>query len=271
MRNGIHKERILLYQKLKRYLLQWVGWVVFFTAAMTWTARAEGISGVVKPDPAVFEVGQGQVERLAIVLENARDVYGVDIRARFDPAMVEIVDVDSQKDGVQMIPGQFPKPDFLVRNQADNSAGTLMYVITQVNPSPPANGNGVVFWIEVRGNVMGESPFTIEFVDAADREGKTLTLEKQDGMIRVVKPKPPTPTVAPTRSATETPQAEVHQPKAQVLTPTGTSLPQPTPPLEEAQKKGSLTTNQILMGVAGGSIIGAAALFGFAFFKQRKP
>ena len=256
----------MLYQKIQRHLVHWVGWVVFFAAALTWTARAEGTSGVVKPDPAVFEVGQGQVERLAIVLENARDVYGVDIRARFDPAMVEIVDEDPQRDGVQMIAGQFPKPDFLVRNQADNSAGTLMYVITQVNPSPPANGNGVVFWIEMRGKVMGESPFTIEFVDAADREGKTLTLDKQNGTIRVVKPKPPTPTAIPTSNTTDTPLPKATKAVKHKHTPTIAFTATPT--VQPSQT--SWTANQVLIGVAGGSFAGAAILFGYVFLKQRR-
>ncbi|MGB9591497.1 MAG: cohesin domain-containing protein [Candidatus Kryptoniota bacterium] len=254
------------YQNRQYHLVRWVGWISFFIVVLSISARAEGTSGVVKPDPAVFEVGQGQVERLAIVLENAQDVYGVDIRARFDPTMVEIVDEDNQKEGVQMLPGQFPKPDFLVRNQADNTVGNLMYVITQVNPSPPANGNGVVFWIEMRGKVMGESPFVIEFVDAADREGKTLTLDKQNGTIRVVKPKPPTPTMIPTSNATDTPVAIATKPVKHKNTPKVVFTPTQT---ESATRTG-WTSNQILIGVASGSFIGAALLFGYVFFKQRR-
>lgn len=233
-------------------------------------AYSQQSSGLVKPQPEVFEVGMGQVERLAIVLENASEVYGIDIRAKFDPSMVEIADADPQKDGVQMIAGNFPKPDFLVRNQADNSAGSLMYVITQVNPSPPANGNGVVFYIEIRGKKMGETPFTIEFVDAADREGKTLTLDKQDGTIRIVKPKPPTPTITPTRGATDTPEPSIEE-----MTPP-TAVPPTVTPVGNIQaeenkvRSRGLTTNQILVGVAGVSFVGALSLFGYVFILQRK-
>jgi hypothetical protein len=44
-----------------------------------------------------------------------------------------------------MIPGDLIKPDFAVRNLADNDAGTLLFVITQVNPTPPASGT-VLFY-----------------------------------------------------------------------------------------------------------------------------
>lgn len=256
---------------LPRHVDQWTR-RIFGIALLMWVwavpllAYSQQSSGLVKPQPEVFEVGMGQVERLAIVLENASDVYGIDIRAKFDPSMVEIADADPQKDGVQMIAGNFPKPDFLVRNQADNSAGSLMYVITQVNPSPPANGNGVVFYIEIRGKKMGETPFTIEFVDAADREGKTLKLDKQGGLIRVVKPKPPTPTFTPTQGITDTTVIATKAPKKHKATPT--ILISSTPEVQEQRTK--LTTNQILIGVAGGSFIGAALLFGYVFFKQHK-
>ena len=231
---------------------------------------AQTSAGLVRPDPLMFEVGQGQVERLALVLEDARDVYGMDVRARFDPVVVEIVDVDEGQEGVQMIPGEFPKPDFLVRNQVDNSAGTLMYVITQVNPSPPANGNGVIVWIEVRGKRMGESPFIVEFVDAADREGRTLQIEKQDGVIRVVKPKPPTPTatieVTPTEAA-ELPEVQPTKAKKPKQTPQVT----PTLLVTEESHSQKVSINQVLLVVAGGTLVGAVVLLGYASYLSRKP
>src|SRR5512142_854354 len=108
------------------------------------TATVVGAQGgaTVRIDPLAFEVGNGQEETVALVMDDAKDVYGIDVRAKFDPSVIEIVDADPAKEGVQMTPGDFIRPDFVVRNIADNAAGTLQYVTTQINPSPPANGHG---------------------------------------------------------------------------------------------------------------------------------
>jgi hypothetical protein len=166
----------------------------------------------------VLEIGQGQVETLDIVLENAQDVYGVDVRASFDPAVVEVVDADPSRDGIQMLPGSFLKPDFMVRNLADNAAGTLQYVITQVNPSQPVTGTGVICSVQFRGKLLGqESALTIGFVEIANRRGVKLSVRGQNGRLAVVQPKPPTPAPAP--SATPAP------PASPTALPTRTALP----------------------------------------------
>ncbi len=53
---------------------------------------AQGAPPVLRPEPAVLEIGQGQVETVSIVLENAQEVYAIDVQASFDPAVVEVVD-----------------------------------------------------------------------------------------------------------------------------------------------------------------------------------
>jgi hypothetical protein len=170
-------------------------------------AVAQEAGALVRPDPLVFEVGLGQVETLQIVMENAINVYGIDVRANFDFNAVEIYDSDANRDGIQMLPGTFPQPDFVVINNADNQAGALQYVLTQVNPTLPANGNGLVLSIQILGKLLGETPFTITYVETADREGYTLVTTSQDGVIRVVPARPPTPTpVTPQQSAVEVTQ-----------------------------------------------------------------
>lgn len=165
------------------------------------SAVAQSGSAIVRVDPPAFDVGQSQVEQINIVIENAQDVYGIDVRAKFDPSIFEIADADPAADGVQMIPGNFIKPDFLVRNTADNQKGTLQYVITQVNPTPPANGNGIVVSILVRGKTLGKrGQLSIDSVDVADRRGRKLNVQPKSGTIGVVSPKPSTPT--PTSNAT---------------------------------------------------------------------
>ena len=174
-----------------------LGLVALF-GAMPPLARSQG-AAVIRPDPALLEIGPGQTARVDIVLENAQDVYAIDLRLKYDPAVIEVLDADPAKEGVQAAPGAFLKPDFVVRNTADNTAGTLQYVITQVNPTAPASGTGVVLAFQVRGRQAGETPITFESVEMADRRGQTLAVTPSSGTIKVV--------AASAAPATETPPA----------------------------------------------------------------
>jgi len=186
--------------------LRWLGLALCLALWLAQPVWAQAQGAIVRPGPSVLEIGQGQVETLDIVLENAQDVYGIDVRASFDPAVVEVVDADPSRDGIQIIPGSFLKPDFMVRNVADNAAGTLQYVLTQVNPSQPVTGTGVVCSVQFRGKLLGqESALTIGFVEIANRRGVKLSVRGQNGRLAVVQPKPPTPAPAP--SATPAPPA----------------------------------------------------------------
>ena len=167
------------------------GWrqvaVILFLALLSaLPASAQGQTAVVRSDPAVLEISPGQVATLTIILADAQDVYGIDVRATFDPQRVEVVDADPAKDGVQLAPGTFPQPDFVARNSADNAAGTLRYALTQVNPTAPATGAGTVFTVQFRGKTPGETTLTLGPVEMADRRGQTLPVSVEAGTIKVV-------------------------------------------------------------------------------------
>jgi hypothetical protein len=211
-------------KKCIRRSMSETGWrqvaVILFLALLSaLPASAQGQTAVVRSDPVVLEVSPGQVATLTIILANAQDVYGIDVRATFDPQIVEVVDADPARDGVQLTPGTFPQPDFVARNSADNAAGTLRYALTQVNPTAPATGTGVVFTVSFRGKTPGEATLALGPVEMADRRGQALPVTAEAGTIKViaaeaptviaaaspVSPVPATTEVAPASSATSVP------------------------------------------------------------------
>jgi hypothetical protein len=204
------------------------------------------------------------------VLENAQEVYGIEVKASFDPAVVEVVDADPDKEGIQMVPGEFLKPDFLVRNTSDNQAGTLHYVITQVNPTPPVNGTGVVLSIQFLGKALGQqSGFTIDFVDIVDRRGAKLSVEPQDGALAIVPPKPPTPTPLPTASPVPTPAPATPQAAAAANSPgVGDASTQPDASAPSQARENNLVAQAAAMSdsekaaIAGSLCIGAVGCLG---------
>jgi hypothetical protein len=167
--------------------------------------RAQTIA-TLRPLPAALEMAPGAEGTLEIVLENAQDVYGIDVRATFDPALVELVDADAERAGVQMTAGSFPQPDFVAINTADNTTGTLRYVATQVNPTPPASGSGVVLSLRLRARAAGEVTIAITSVEMADRDGFLLAVTPGAATI-MIESGPPTATGIPLRP-NDTPAAE---------------------------------------------------------------
>ena len=169
--------------------------IICLLAAQIFTAPATAQTGgaILLFDPKAPEIGLDQVEKVDLILDNASDIYALDLRGSFDPRAVELVDMDLKQDGVQMVPGNFPKPDFLVRNTADNAAGTFMYVLTQVNPTPPASGKGVVLSLYFKGKINGQSSkLAVTFVESADRRGNKLPVQSAEISLKVVAPRPPT-------------------------------------------------------------------------------
>lgn len=135
----------------------------------------QSAQAVVTPEQASYAIAPGTETIISIFLQDASNVYGIDVQASFDPALVEVIDADAASEGIQVEPGQFPRPDFIAVNNVEPQAGTLRYVVTQINPTPPANGSGLLFTVRLRGKgVAGQGSFVIENVEMSDRNGNLL-------------------------------------------------------------------------------------------------
>lgn len=172
------------------------GWIMILILAAGFpSGMPRAGEALVCTDPVRLEIGAGQSETLQILLVNADKVYGIDLQAAFDPAVVEVMDADSKKSGIQMLPGGFLKADFTARNLADNKTGTLRYVVTQLNPTPPSSGKGIILSIRFRGRKAGtHTRVTIVSAVIADRRGIKQPVTSRNGELVIVKPKPSTPT-----------------------------------------------------------------------------
>jgi len=150
------------------------------------TAACQLDQAMVRSEAATYEISADSTISIPIYLEKAFDIYAIDVRASFDPALVEVVDADPRREGVQVEPGQFPQPDFVARKDVDTQAGTIHYVMTQVSPTEPANGAGVLFTIQLRGRRNGgETTLHIDQVELSNRSGDLLAVEWQDTILIV--------------------------------------------------------------------------------------
>lgn len=146
-------------------------------------------------------------------VNNVTDLYGVDIRLEFDPDIVQVVPVNPATPGDPLEPGGFLQPPlWTVRNRADNVAGTIDYVTTQLNPTPGQDGSGILVIIHLRAKNAGLSD--LEFRDgttlgnsdaqpvpATPIDGSVTTQPPGSSVLTISKPSPPNAHLSWTGSA----------------------------------------------------------------------
>jgi Cohesin domain len=151
-----------------------------------WPAAASANpQAVVRPDPLSLGLRSGGEGSLSIRVDNVESMYGLEVHLTFDPNVVQVVDSDPSKAGVQLKPGDWLKGGFIAVNKADNAKGTIDYAITLLNPAPPVSGSGVVATITFQAKNSGTSPLKIIKAILATREAKEIQSELQDGAIGV--------------------------------------------------------------------------------------
>ncbi len=135
--------------------------------------------------PVTSGLGVTESGTVEIRMNNADDLYGLHVSLRFNPDMLEVQDINPERDGVQISPGVLPAPDFTVRNEVDNDQGMIEYAVTQLNPRQPAQGNGVVAIIRFQGVGSGVSPLTLSYAKLSNPDGKEMPVQVVDATLKI--------------------------------------------------------------------------------------
>ena len=153
--------------------------VVLVLALLATGVSAGTAPAVVSVDS--YTVTVGQEFTVPVRIANVRDLYGADVRLTYDPAVLQGVSVDH---------GYFLRPDFVVRKGfygppfCNPMCGR--YALTQVNPTPPASGSGVLMYVIYRAVAVGVSPLALQQVQLVDRNGSPLYKNVTSGTVTVV-------------------------------------------------------------------------------------
>jgi hypothetical protein len=153
---------------------------------------AQGPGPTILIQPSSSDVNVGNTVTVDIRIENVPEgddgLYGVDLRLSFNPALLEVQDADPGTAEVQIQKGAFPSPDFVVHNEADNSAGTIWYAVSQrkdLHPDP-VSGSGIVASVTFKGLAIGTSPVAFTYQKIVKKDGEQILATTQDGQIMVV-------------------------------------------------------------------------------------
>ncbi len=140
-----------------------------------WVALASGGANIrLSAERSTVAVGQEVV--VEVLVEKAPFTYGVDVQIAFDPRLLEVVDSDAERAGLQVSPGGFidPKRSFALQHNVDNDAGRVDYALTLMNPAPAVKGDGRLARIVFRGKARGKSEVTVRQGQLGTRDGEVL-------------------------------------------------------------------------------------------------
>ncbi|MEO8082909.1 MAG: cohesin domain-containing protein [Ardenticatenales bacterium] len=179
-------------------------------------------------------IGEGRTGAVVVTVRDVVGLYGADVQLAFDPHRVQVEDANPAKPGVQVQLGSFLSADLVVRNVADNVAGTVHVAATQLNPAAPASGTGELFSVTFRALNSGvTTPVTVASSMLSSRDGIEIPAGASAGRITLVAraDAPATPTAEPVREPTL-----VLPPSSQPTARTAGTSARTTPPTAAARR-----------------------------------
>jgi hypothetical protein len=122
---------------------------------------------------------------LELRLDSTKNLYGIQVEMAFDPDVVEVVDSDDLRAGVQIEGGDFFVPDVRFINEVDNGAGTIQYVMTLQGVKPGVTGSGVLARIVLHAVGAGTSEVAFTGAILSDPQSVEILAQTQDGRVTV--------------------------------------------------------------------------------------
>lgn len=205
-----------------------------------------------------------EVIEVEVWVNDVNDLYGAEVHLTFDPAIIEVIDVDGAAPGVQVANGGLlQEPIFAAINQADNSAGTIRFAATQLYPTAPASGSGALIVITLRAKSEGVSDLAFTFSRLATRDTDELPVSlTTDGDVTTIPPASPTLSIgklSPTTArlswsaVTGVFGFDLFRDPAPYFTPSGTpfqSIADPLLSYDDGTALGNVATNYYYVGKA---------------------
>jgi hypothetical protein len=121
----------------------------------------------------------GEETGVDILIEDAPVIYGADVQVRFDPNILEVVDVDEKQAGIQIEAGKFidEKKSFYLLHNVDNDKGSIDYALTLLNPAPPVKGDGQLARITFRAKAAGSTVVSVVKGKFGTQTGETISAQ----------------------------------------------------------------------------------------------
>jgi hypothetical protein len=143
------------------------------------------VGPTISVSPAYATIGVSQTVSVELRIDDVMNLYGAQVELAFDADLLEVVDAYDFQPGVQILEGDFPVPDAVIRNLVDNATGRIEYAISLRGDKPGVTGSGRLATVVFHGQEEGIS--TVRFTDVvlADPQSVQISARTEDGVIAV--------------------------------------------------------------------------------------
>ncbi len=174
---------------------------------MSVTTTQGSASVSLNPSTATVNVGESVV--VDVLIDDVTDLFGADVRLKYDPSVLEVVDANTLVPDTQIESGNFPDISsgmgFVAQNVVDLEEGTIGYATTLLSPAEPVSGSGTLASITFRGKTTGNSDISFTSILLSDSNANQIPVTKSGASLTVVAGGPPAPSATPEPTATESP------------------------------------------------------------------
>jgi LysM repeat protein len=228
-------------QKMKtkvEYSIRCTRWIslalilALLTAGANSTFAQMGTQVRITPDAATIAVGQ--TVEMIVQIEDVANLYGVEMLITFDHALLEVLDADPNRPGVQITAGEFLSGGMNDTNIV--TEGSIEYIMQQAAPANPSNGAGALARITFRGIGSGVAAINVADLTLYNQAGQGLGAGIRGAQITVqagsvndptatpfaptpVSPTPVPPTPVPPTPVSPTPIPPTPLPQTVVVAP----------------------------------------------------
>ena len=118
-------------------------------------------------------------------VDNVQGLYGLEFQLVFDPDIIQVIDADPDKEGVQVKPADWWRDGFVAVNRVDTGNGRIEFAATLLRPALAVNGNRVVATIPFAARKTGTSSLNVKSATLSTRNAEAIPYTQQTGQVWV--------------------------------------------------------------------------------------
>jgi PKD repeat protein len=156
-------------------------WVMLAAAGV----EAQSVTSKLSFSPSFRILPVGSTTTVEVVAGSVADLYAGELEISYDPAALSVVDMDANKEGIQISAGSVfaGSGAFVAVNDVDAQAGKIRFAATLLDPAPAIQGNVVLARITFKALKSGPSMLRFSNAQLLTPQASALNMKVNDGSL----------------------------------------------------------------------------------------